>query len=86
MILLIGRLGLARTGLMLLQERGRDALADWPVPCNAHLRPLPRLKEGMRLSRLAADLIRESDDPHAGRLALMDVSDGLARAIRQSVG
>ncbi|WP_301001087.1 thiamine-monophosphate kinase, partial [uncultured Bilophila sp.] len=38
-IFLIGRLGLARTGLMLLEERGRDALADWPAPCNAHLRP-----------------------------------------------
>lgn len=85
-IFLIGRIGLARTGLMLLEEGGRDALADWPVPCNAHLRPLPRLKEGMRLSRLAADLIRESHDPGAGRLALMDLSDGLARDLPRLVG
>ena len=77
-IFLIGRIGLARTGLMLLEEGGRDALAAWPVPCNAHLRPLPRLKEGMRLSRLAADLIRESHDPGAGRLRRDALFDHLA--------
>lgn len=85
-IFLIGRPGLARSGLMLLEERGRSAVADWPVSCAAHLRPLPRLKEGMRLSRLAADWAREKDDPAAGRLGLMDLSDGLARDLPRLVG
>ena len=85
-IFIIGRPGLARTGLMLLEERGRAALADWPAPCAAHLRPAPRLKEGMRLSRLAADWGRERNDPACGRLGLMDLSDGLARDLPRLLG
>lgn len=85
-IFMIGRAGLARTGLMLLEEQGRAALEAWPVPCEAHLRPAPRLKEGMRLSRLAADWGREKGDPSCGRLGLMDLSDGLARDLPRLVG
>ena len=85
-IFLIGRTGLARAGLLLLEERGRAALNEWPIPCEAHLRPAPRLKEGMRLSRLAADWGREKGDPSCGRLGLMDLSDGLARDLPRLVG
>ncbi len=85
-IFMIGRAGLARTGLMLLEEQGRAAMEAWPVPCEAHLRPAPRLKEGMRLSRLAADWGREKGDPSCGRLGLMDLSDGLARDLPRLVG
>ncbi len=85
-IFLIGRTGLARAGLMLFEEQGRAALNGWPIPCEAHLRPAPRLKEGMRLSRLAADWGREKGDPACGRLGLMDVSDGLARDLPRLVG
>ena len=85
-IFIIGRAGLARAGLLLLEEQGRAALAEWPLPCTAHLRPVPRLKEGMRLSRLAADWGREKHDPTCGRLGLMDLSDGLARDLPRLVG
>ena len=85
-IFLIGRTGLARAGLLLLEERGRAALNEWPTPCEAHLRPAPRLKEGMRLSRLAADWGRGKGDPSCGRLGLMDLSDGLARDLPRLVG
>ena len=85
-IFLIGRTGLARAGLLLLEERGRAALNGWPIPCEAHLRPAPRLKEGMRLSRLAADWGREKGDPTCGRLGLMDLSDGLARDLPRLIG
>ena len=50
-IFLIGRTGLARAGLLLLEERGRAALNGWPIPCEAHLRPAPRLKEERRPCR-----------------------------------
>ncbi len=85
-VFIIGRPGLARTGLMLLEERGRAVLPDWAAPCEAHLRPVPRLKEGMRLSRLAADWGRERNDPTCGRLGLMDLSDGLARDLPRLLG
>ena len=85
-IFLIGRTGLARAGLLLLEERGRAALNEWPIPCEAHLRPAPRLKEGMRLSRLAADWGRGKGDPTCGRLGLMDLSDGLARDLPRLIG
>ena len=76
-----------REGLeLLLEERGRAALNEWPIPCEAHLRPAPRLKEGMRLSRLAADWGRGKGDPTCGRLGLMDLSDGLARDLPRLVG
>ena len=72
--------------MLLLEERGRAALNGWPIPCEAHLRPAPRLKEGMRLSRLAADWGREKGDPTCGRLGLMDLSDGLARDLPRLIG
>lgn len=63
----VGRLGLARTGLAVLERLGSAAKARFPEAVAAHLRPLPRIAEGLRLAALA------------GVTACMDVSDGLAR-------
>lgn len=83
-VFLLGRAGLARTGLMALEARGRAALADFPEACAAHLRPGPRVREGMRLSALAATLELESGGPV--RIGLMDLSDGLARDLPRLLG
>ena len=85
-VFLVGRAGLARAGLALLEQHGRAALAEWPELCEAHLRPVPRLREGIRLSKLSADWTREYNDPDGGRLGLMDLSDGLARDLPRLVG
>jgi thiamine-monophosphate kinase len=69
-LFLIGSVGLARTGLALLESEGRRALEEWPVACAAHLMPQPQVDAGQILSRLG-----QADHPPA----LMDLSDGLAR-------
>ena len=84
LVFLIGDTGLARTGLQLLEERGISALADWPVPCAAHLHPSPLLKEGMTLARLAAAW--NTEQPEKTRIGLMDLSDGLARDLPRLLG
>lgn len=77
-IFLLGNIGLARAGLQQLEARGRAALADYPQACAAHLRPVPKVREGLRLAALAK---RDSL-----RLSLMDVSDGLARDLPRLLG
>jgi thiamine-monophosphate kinase len=69
-LFLIGSVGLARTGLALLESEGRKALEEWPAACAAHLMPQPQVDAGQILSRLG-----QADHPPA----LMDLSDGLAR-------
>lgn len=68
---------------------GGATLADtvaavYPEAVAAHLRPLPRLAEGTRLSALAAALERERGE--RVRLGLMDLSDGLARDLPRLLG
>lgn len=58
--------------------------ACYPEAVAAHLRPLPRLAEGTRLSALAAALERERGE--SVRLGLMDLSDGLARDLPRLLG
>lgn len=58
--------------------------AVYPEAVAAHLRPLPRLAEGTRLSALAAALERERGE--RVRLGLMDLSDGLARDLPRLLG
>lgn len=58
--------------------------ARYPEAVAAHLRPLPRLAEGTRLSALAAALERERGE--SVRLGLMDLSDGLARDLPRLLG
>lgn len=64
-----GQLGLARAGLRQLEESGRNAIAAWPNACAAHLLPDPLIHTGLALAELHP----------AGAVALMDVSDGVAR-------
>jgi len=61
-----GHLGLARAGLMLLEEHGRNAARDFPVACAAHLMPVPLVHVGMLLASIPG-------------CRVMDISDGLAR-------
>jgi thiamine-monophosphate kinase len=65
-LFIIGDIGLARTGLALL-EKHPDQAADFPAAVQAHLRPTPRIGEGCVLATMP--LVR----------GLMDVSDGLIR-------
>ena len=69
-IFALGPLGLARVGLLALEDRGRDAANDFPEACAAHLAPEPLVAEGLALAGLAKKGV-------AVRGA-MDVSDGLA--------
>lgn len=76
-LFVIGELGLARTGLHLLEEQGRAALQAWPHACNAHLRPEPQVAAGLTLARVSG-----GDRPPV----LMDLSDGLARDLPRLLG
>lgn len=69
----IGEFGLARAGLLLLEEshNREKCLTKYPHAAMAHLRPQPKVAEGLLLSQFAKD--------HA--LFVMDISDGLMRDI-----
>ncbi len=79
-LFLIGRPGLARVGLARLEAEGRAALEAFPAACTAHLRPVPRVIEGLRLAALC------DTEPRLRRCALMDVSDGLAGDLPRLLG
>lgn len=72
-IFYIGEIGLARLGLLLLEESKDRALCleQYPHAVAAHLRPQPLVAEGLLLSRFAKE--------HA--LFVMDISDGLMRDV-----
>ena len=76
-IFMVGRAGLARVGLLALENDGLAARDEWPDACDAHLRPLPRLREGLRLAALAKQ---------GFRIGVMDLSDGLARDLPRLLG
>lgn len=65
-LFLCGRVGLARAGLLLLEERGKIAEEEFPASLAAHLLPEPRVAAGLALAAIPG-------------CRLMDVSDGLAR-------
>lgn len=69
----LGQIGLARAGLLLLEEsQDREkCLQKYPHAVKAHLRPQPLVREGLLLSQFARE--------HA--LFVMDISDGLMRDI-----
>lgn len=69
-----GPLGLARAGLLALEQWGAEAKTRWPVCCAAHLRPAPQLDLGLALAE--SGLVR----------GLMDLSDGLARDLPRLTG
>jgi len=78
-LLLVGDIGLARAGLMELEAKGCCVLADWPAAIMAHLRPEPRIADGLALAQ-----IMSPDGPAVS--GLMDVSDGLARDLPRFLG
>jgi len=73
-LFLCGPVGLARTGLLALEEGGRSAATAWPAATAAHLAPEPRTSDGLVLSGIP------------GVRGLMDVSDGLARDLPRLLG
>lgn len=73
-LVVIGPVGLARAGLLALEAQGRAATVQWPAATGAHLRPLPRIAEGLALAGISD--VR----------GLMDVSDGLARDLPRFLG
>lgn len=85
MIFAVGRLGLARLGLMVLEANGGTSACPatlsqeaYPAACTALLRPVPRVREGLRLRAL-----RQRGE---ARISLMDVSDGLGRDLPRLLG
>lgn len=101
LVFLVGEAGLARVGLLELERSGRDALRDFPLACAAHLEPRPLLAEGQALALLAGELagepVGQAAIETAGQagaslsrqrpgLALMDLSDGLARDLPRLLG
>lgn len=76
-IFVVGRVGLARVGLHVLEKEGREAENSWPNACKALLRPEPFVDAGLMLARAGQNT----------RLpALMDVSDGLATDLPRLLG
>jgi len=78
-LLLLGEIGLARAGLMELEHMACSEARQWPGAVAAHLRPMPRIAEGLALAQIAAP-----DGPAVN--GLMDVSDGLARDLPRFLG
>jgi len=76
-LFVVGRLGLARVGLSVLEAQGRAALQAWPAACAAHLRPEPQVDAGLMLARAGFN---------ARPPALMDVSDGIMRDLPRLLG
>lgn len=73
-----GRIGLARLGLHVLENLGRqEAMRRWPAACAAHLAPLPQISAGLAISACACN---------GRRPALMDLSDGLWRDLPRLLG
>lgn len=78
-LLLVGDIGLARAGLLELEHWGRRDAKRWPGAVAAHLRPFPRIAEGLALAA-----VETPEGPAVS--GLMDVSDGLARDLPRFLG
>ncbi len=68
-----GDMGLARGGLLALEKIGEEAKTKYPTATAAHLRPIPRVREGLIIAGTRAK-------------GLMDLSDGLARDLPRFLG
>lgn len=77
-LFLVGQVGLARVGLLALESMGAEAARLYPEACRAHLRPRPQVAAGLALAAICG-----TGD---ARIALMDVSDGLARDLPRLIG
>ena len=69
-----GHMGLARTGLSMLELEGRAALTAYPAACAAHLTPIPLIRAGQAIAAAFPSC------------RLMDISDGLARDLPRMLG
>lgn len=78
LLFLAGRVGLARVGLLALESMGPEAARLYPEACRAHLRPRPQVAAGLALAAICG--------VGDARIALMDVSDGLARDLARLIG
>lgn len=78
-LLLVGEIGLARAGLLELECKGCCETDTWPAAIHAHLRPEPRIAEGLALAQILTP-----EGPAVS--GLMDVSDGLARDLPRFLG
>ena len=67
-------IGLARTGLLALEDQGIDAREHYPESVCTHLRPQPCMQQGPVLAG------------QPGLHAMMDLSDGLARDLPRLLG
>ncbi len=76
-LFVVGTVGLARTGLHVMEKDGRQAASSWPHACKALLSPEPKVDAGLILARAGQN---------ARPPALMDVSDGLARDLPRLLG
>lgn len=72
-IFVCGPLGLARTGLLALEQDPAEAQAQYAMSVRAHLQPKPKVMIGTLLAS-------------AGVGSMMDVSDGLARDLPRLLG
>ena len=73
-LFVVGDVGLSAIGLEALEKRGPEAGVSWPESVAAHLRPVPKIAEGLALAEIR------------GVRCLMDVSDGLARDLPRLLG
>jgi thiamine-monophosphate kinase len=73
-LFILGEIGLARAGLMALEENNRDHLQPFPESVQAHLRPQIHLQKAWQLGGQKA--VR----------GLMDVSDGLVQDLPRFTG
>jgi thiamine-monophosphate kinase len=78
-LLLVGEIGLARAGLMVLEHMALSEAIAWPGAMAAHLRPEPHIAEGLALAQITTP-----EGPAIN--GLMDVSDGLARDLPRFLG
>lgn len=77
-IFVCGSIGLAATGLAVLEEKGRDyCQKEYPQSFRAHILPKPLVQMGLQLGEFA----------YAGaRISLMDVSDGIVSDLPRLLG
>ncbi|MBU1001767.1 MAG: thiamine-phosphate kinase [Proteobacteria bacterium] len=73
-LLVVGGFGLVRAGLMALEQGGPQAAERYPQAVAAHLRPRPKVAQGLALAARRA--VRGS----------MDLSDGLAQDLPRFLG
>lgn len=84
-LLLAGDIGLARAGLLELECKGCCVLDQWPAAIMAHLRPEPRIADGLALAQITVPGAPGASGGPAVS-GLMDVSDGLARDLPRFLG